>query len=79
MYDAELLRERGGCPDCGAEPGESCDCVPELEDDDGCCRYCNGDRWILADCTDDVCCCLHPEEEHGSIPCPACNFQGELR
>ena len=51
---------------------------PDIDDvEDGDCARCDGDGWITADCFEDTCCCADPDEEHGSIPCPECNVDGQ--
>jgi hypothetical protein len=36
------------------------------------CGKCVGDGWVVADCFEDTCCCLDPENEHGLVRCQ-CN------
>jgi hypothetical protein len=47
----------------------------EFYDEDGC-YECGGEGWITAECCEDTCCCSDPDAEHGSIPCPNCNIEG---
>lgn len=47
----------------------------DYEDED--CYECGGERWVVADCFEDTCCCADPEASHGMVPCSLCNPTGD--
>lgn len=49
----------------------------EFDDYDEECYECGGEGFIVAECLEDSCCCLDPEEDHGLIPCPVCNSKAK--
>ena len=48
------------------------------DDDDDTCWQCEGEGYLVNSCIEDCCCCLDPEEEHGTSECGICKGTGVL-
>jgi hypothetical protein len=51
----------------------------DIEEDDDECQHCGGEGEVIADCIEDCCNCIDPEESHGYIRCEFCDGTGLWR